>query len=186
MTDKHWIHEKCNTNTPPKTVPLEPPAFEAERTIKSMNKDELQKLIKDLQNQLKEPCLDLHFVSRLKKYTRLKDIKNFIKTFMDWYIDNNLKTNNFWLYRPYYINENNECVDIPDSYGHTVDMCYDLTGKTEEDFADLFYNCRRYWIYRNYLIRFSYDEKYSYSADRYYKSNPQFCITSLDKVERIG
>ena len=79
MTDKHWIHEKCNTNTPPKTIPLEPPAFEAERTIKSMNKDELQKLIKGLQNQLKEPCLDLHFVSRLKKIYEIKRHKEFYK-----------------------------------------------------------------------------------------------------------
>lgn len=181
MTDKHWIHEKCNTNTPPKTVPVNTYTVETERTIKSMNKDELRKLIKDLQNQLKEPCLDLHFVSRLKKYTRLKDIKNFIKTFMDWYIDNNLKTNNFWLYRPYYINENNECVDIPDSYGHTDDMCYYLTGKTEEDFIDLFYGVGC-WKYKNYLIKFSYNENYSYSADRYYQSNPQFLITNLDTV----
>ncbi len=133
---------------------------------------------------LKELCLDLHFVSQLKKYTRLKDIENFIKTFMDWYINNNLKTNNFWLYQPYYINENNKYVDIPDSYGHIDDMCYYLTGKTEEDFINLFYDCKC-WRYKNYLITFNYDEKFCYSADRYYRSNPQFFIINLDTASMI-
>lgn len=29
MTDKQWIHEKCNTNTPPETIPSEPPTIKA-------------------------------------------------------------------------------------------------------------------------------------------------------------
>nr|DAF08747.1 MAG TPA: hypothetical protein [Caudoviricetes sp.] len=53
--------------------------------------------------KLEKNYLDLHLVSQLRRYTKAKDIKNFIKSFMDWYIDNDLKTNNFWLYQPYYL-----------------------------------------------------------------------------------
>lgn len=136
-------------------------------------------------DKFEELCLDSHLVSQLREYTRVKDIKNFIKSFMDWYINNNLKTNNFWLYQPYYINKNNEIINIPDNHGRTQDMCYYLTGKSEEDFVSLFYGCKCWRRYKNYLIAFDYDEKFCYSSDKYYQSNPQFHIINLDFTEVI-
>lgn len=136
-------------------------------------------------DKFEELCLDSHLVSQLREYTRVKDIKNFIKSFMDWYINNNLKQIIFWLYQPYYINKNNEIINIPDNHGRTQDMCYYLTGKSEEDFVSLFYGCKYWRRYKNYLIAFDYDEKYCYSSDKYYQSNPQFHIINLDFTEVI-
>lgn len=40
-----------------------------------MNRQETSEEI----SKTKKTCLDLHFASRLRKYTRLKDIRNFMR-----------------------------------------------------------------------------------------------------------
>lgn len=136
---------------------------------------------------IKDVYFEKEFINKLHKYTKNKDIKNFIKTFIDWMIENNLNMSSFWLYRPYYIeNGEKKYIYIEKRICDGCDMCYDLTGLSDREFADFISEVQPIYKYKNFIIKLSYDTKWTYSGDGYwYDTNPQFLIYKEDKIEII-
>lgn len=136
---------------------------------------------------IKDVYFEKEFINKLHKYTKNKDIKNFIKTFIDWIIENDLNMLNFWLYRPYYIdNEERKYIYIEENYRNSCDMCYNLTGLPDEDFADFISKEKSIYKYKNFIIKSSYNTEWTYRGDGYYyNTNPQFLIYKEDTIEVI-
>ena len=60
MEDKEWIHEKCNTNTPPKSVPIHP-------SVGNKKKSDLR-----TKEEIEQKITELEIVSRYVTADRLK------------------------------------------------------------------------------------------------------------------
>lgn len=133
------------------------------------------------------------FIEKLHEYTTKKDIKNFIKTYIDWMIGNNLPVKEFWLHEPYYYSSDGTCESI--SFNNDLpfycwaDKCFSLTGLDEEDFANMLRNLQidGLYKYKNYLIKPAYETVWTNDAGGYYfYYRPQFLIYDIkDEIEIV-
>lgn len=129
------------------------------------------------------------FTDKLREYAKAKDLKQFIKTFIDWIIENDLDTDVFDLRNTWYdidgqstlINFEDEICDWNECYNFTEMSDYDFITKVLWDESN-----KRLYSYRGFLIYPSYSTTWTHDAGGYYVYNkPKFFIFPRKDIEAI-
>ena len=127
----------------------------------------------------REIYFEKSFTDKLREYAKVNDLKQFIKTFIDWTLDNDISANVFDLREPYF--EDERC---------DWNRCYNFTGMDDRDFITKVLwgeSNKRMYSYKSFLIYPSYSTTWTHDAGGYYVySRPKFHIFPSKDIEAIG
>lgn len=129
------------------------------------------------------------FTDKLREYTKAKNLKQFIKTFIDWIIENDLDIDVFDLRNTWYeIDGQNTLIPFEDEICDWNE-CYNFTGMNDHDFITKVLwdeSSKCLYSYKGFLIYPSYTTTWTHDAGGYYVySRPKFFLFHKEEIESI-
>ncbi len=142
-----------------------------------------------MRNTITNIYFEKSFTDKLREYAKAKDLKQFIKTFIDWIIDNDLDTDVFDLRDTWYNIDGESTLILFEDEICDWNECYNFTGMDDNDFITKVLrdeSNKRLYSYKGFLIYPSYSTTWTHYVGGYYVySKPKFFIFPRKDIEFV-